>query len=73
MKKKKQLPEENDNMNALQDTQIYGAGHEADEKLGEEEDDIKTHTNGGIPDDTGDDSGDGGDDEEDDDDEKSSL
>ncbi len=45
MKKKKQTPEEIENMNALQDTQIYGAGHEADEKLDEEEDDIKGNRN----------------------------
>jgi len=70
MKKKKQTPDENDNMNALQDTQIYGAGHEADEKLGEE-DDHKAHTNGGIPDETGDDTDDEDDDDEDD--EKSSI
>jgi hypothetical protein len=54
----------------LQDTQIYGAGHEADEKLGEE-DDHKAHTNGGIPDETGDDTDDEDDDDEDD--EKSSI
>ena len=71
MKKKKKLPEENENMDALQDTQIYGAGHEADEELNDEEDDITEHTNGGIPDETGDDA----DDDEDDDvdDERSSL
>jgi hypothetical protein len=61
MKKKKDLPAE-DNMNAMEDTKIFGAGHEADETLNTDED-IEIHTNGGIPDGTGDDE----DDEEDDD------
>ena len=60
MKKKKNFHAE-DNMNALEDTHVYGAGHEADETLNTD-DDIEVHINGGIPDETNEDI-----DEEDDD------
>jgi hypothetical protein len=66
MKKKMKIPDD-EAMNPLEDTSIYGAGHEADETLNTD-DDIDVHTNGGIPDDTGGDVGDD-DDEEDMDDE----
>jgi len=67
MKKKSKIPDD-ESMNPLDDTNIYGAGHEADESL-ITDDDIDVHSkNGGIPDDTGSDIGDD-DDEEDLDDE----
>jgi hypothetical protein len=59
MNKKKKIPDKKENnMNALEDMQVYGAGHEADELLNEEDEDIEEqeeHQNGGIPDGTEDD------------------
>lgn len=74
MKRKKLTPAKKDNSvlgedstNALDDTHIYRAGHEADESFSTpDEDDIAGHTNGGIPDVIEDDD----DEEEDDDDDR---
>jgi len=68
MEKKKQTPKKKENkLDALEDTQVYGAGHEADETLStDDEDDIAGVTNGGIPDDIEDDDDDDEDDDDDD-------
>jgi hypothetical protein len=70
MEKKKQTPKKEaskeNNLDALEDSYVYGAGHEVDESFStEDEDDIAGHTNGGIPDVI---EGDDDDDEEEDDD-----